>query len=319
MQINPRTTHQIPDNITVGEDGRLVLVGGRHNVANMFKNGSPVASNETIRIFVDNHDRRTAYTRDRGISYSQWVFPDPILFGGAMKQETFRSIFEASLPPAGRPSGIEYPISVLDGHPDRQSRTDSHYSWIGGMYLAAEVARKTLSLDPTDELHELYEKVGEPEIYTGDLGVQCRPVISEYRARPPRLHGIRSASNGVAAGNMGIIQLVTSEKSKTERTLLIFGDSFFRSLLPELARYWRTIVFCRTQFFHDEMVSAVRPDDILSGLAERYFATTEPDSKRPHFLAYPLLMGRSMSPDEGFSALWGELVDSHALAMKSDP
>lgn len=86
-------------------------------------------------------------------------------------------------------------------------------------------------------------------------------------------------------------------------------------LLPELSRDWRQIVFCRTQFFHAEMVAAVAPDDILTGLAERYFASTRPDAERPHFLAYPLMLGRAMAPDPDFPALWDQLIDRRRLAM----
>ncbi|ODT60532.1 MULTISPECIES: hypothetical protein [Paracoccus] len=113
----------------------------------------------------------------------------------------------------------------------------------------------------------------------------------------------------------GARPLVVSPNADNDRTLLIFGDSFFRMLLPDLSRYWRRIVFCRTQFFHAEMVAAVAPDDILVGLAERYFASTRPDAERPHFLAYPLMLGRAMAPDPDFPALWDQLIDRRRLAM----
>jgi len=52
----------------------------------------------------------------------------------------------------------------------------------------------------------------------------------------------------------------------------------------------------------------------VTGLAERYFATTRPDAERPHFLAYPLMLGRATNPDAAFPALWTQLVDAARLA-----
>lgn len=305
----------IPSHIRKMSDGRLLLVGGNHGVERMFNVKNPIAPERQVSVFLENNRTRMAWTSERGISYSQWVFPDPIMFQGVMPLGSVRSIFEASVPLSLRGGNIHYPLSLLDKFPDRQSRTDSHYSLIGNMYLSAEVARHVLSTDFTEEVNDLYSRRSLPVSFTGDLGVQCNPKISEYRSQPPRLEDVKSASNGVQSGNMGIIHLVHSPNAKTKRTLMIFGDSFFRSMLPELARYWEKIVFFRTQFFHIEMISSVMPDDILCGLAERYFATTQPDTIRPHFLAYPLISGRRTSPEEGFASLWGEMINSNALAV----
>ncbi|MCF7702149.1 hypothetical protein [Loktanella sp. M215] len=83
--------------------------------------------------------------------------------------------------------------------------------------------------------------------------------------------------------------------------MLIFGDSFFRCLLDELIFYWDSIVFVRSSHFHHELVSAVRPAAILTGMAERYIAAQVPDGRRPHFLAFPLAAGRAQSPDPAFA------------------
>lgn len=62
-------------------------------------------------------------------------------------------------------------------------------------------------------------------------------------------------------------------------------------------------------------MAAVKPDDVLCGLAERYFASTRPDTERPHFLAYPMMHGRSTAPDAMFATLWDEMIDANALAL----
>ena len=304
----------IPPDIRRMPDGRLVLVGGNHNVQTMFAADGAGADPAAVAVFLANHAARGGWCAERGIGYGQWVFPDPIVFAEGFPPGSVASVLERALPEAVRPAGIHYPLPLIAGHPDRQCMTDTHYSPIGGMHVAADVARILLGVDPTPTVDRLTAELSEPASHVGDLGVQCTPPIAEMRARQPHLPGIRSATNGVQAGNMGIIQLVDSPNALTERTLLIFGDSFFRSLLPELARYRRSIVFCRTPFFHEEMVAAIAPHDIVTGLAERYFATTRPDAERPHFLAYPLMLGRATNPDAAFPALWTRLVDGARLA-----
>lgn len=311
----PAPAQIIPPHIRQMPDGRLLLVGGNHDVQTMFSADGPPPPAERVAVFLDNHRQRSAYCAERGIGFGQWVFPDPILFQGGFPAGRMRSAFERALPEGARPAGLHYPLALLDGHPDRQNRTDTHYSPIGNMHVAARIVQQMRGTDLSDRLAALTAQISAPHSVSGDLGVQCTPPITEMRAAPPRIPGIRTALNGVQSGNMGIMQLIVSPNADSDRTLLIFGDSFFRMLLPELSRYWRRIVFCRTQFFHAEMVAAVAPDDILTGLAERYFASTRPDAERPHFLAYPLMLGRAMAPDPDFPALWDQLIDRRRLAM----
>lgn len=235
-----------------------------------------------------------------------------------MPSGSVQSVFQRAIPAQERPASVYYPLDLIDGFDERQCRSDTHYSPLGNLYLGAKVAEIMLGIRDDAELSQIHGLSTEEKGYVGDLGMQCCPHVSETRLRPPQPRGIQTASNGLQAGNYGIIQLVVSPNSKTDRKLLIFGDSFFRSMLSELSRYWRSIVFLRTPFFHHEMVSAAAPDDILCGMAERYFLSTRPDAERPHFLSYPLMLGRGIAPDQGFAELWDNLIDRHALATPGE-
>ena len=305
---------KLPENIQLAKDGRLILVGGRHSVLKRFTGNLPIAE-ENLKHFKANHSSRMTWCNEHNISFSQWVFPDPIVFRGSLEEGSAKSVFTSSFPTGLAPDGVYYPLNLLDGHSERQSKTDSHYSPVGNMYLAAEVCYKTIGIETSPETFEqLSNNCIFQENFVGDLGLQCTPHVAETRTVPRQIHGIKSASNGLQAGNYGIVQLVVSPNSATERKLLIFGDSFFRTQLHELARYWREIVFLRTPFFHYEMVAAVAPNDILCGMAERYFPSVRPDSERPHFLAYPLSLGRGIDPGPGFGDLWNHLIDQPVLA-----
>ncbi|WP_386260645.1 methyltransferase domain-containing protein [Sulfitobacter aestuariivivens] len=159
------------------------------------------------------------------------------------------------------------------------------------------------------------------EDFSGDLGRKFTPPVTEPRER---LRGAvmrkRIGSNGMKGGNNGILILLESPDALTDKTLLIFGDSFFRQLLHHLCFFYRRVIFCRTRFFHYEMVDAFQPDHIFCGVAERYLSDVLPDDERPHFLAYPLVLGRAIEPDPLFPALWQKFVAPGSLthAPQSD-
>lgn len=256
---------------------------------------------------------------DRGIRFAQWVFPDTLVLArGELANPTdFASILRTHFAPPGA-EDIHYPDSLLSDFPDRLTMTDTHYSPIGCLHLADAVAESMLGCsDPAYIARRLADALPTKR-YVGDLGVQCDPPISEDWIDLAAVTGTAATGNGVQAGNNGIILLLERPSAITDETLLIFGDSFFRSLLPDLSHYWARIVFVRTPFFHFEIVRAVAPETILMGMAERYLPTTQGDAERPHVLAHPLMRGRSQSPDPGFAEMWTRLVDPFALAQVAD-
>lgn len=304
---------QIPENIRQGEDGRLLLVGGRHNVLRLFTGETRPAAG-TVETFLSNHRQRREICAGRGISFSQWVFPDPITFPGSLGAGQGQSVLRAALRDASWPDDLHYPWDLIAPYPERQLKTDTHYSPLGAACLARAAANAAFGHDDPDHFARIVAQASLKSGYRGDLAVQCDPPPEESRLVLPGVPALQSASSGLQAGNNGIIHLIRSEQAVSERRLLIFGDSFFRSMLGELARYWRTIIFLRTPFFHSEMLNAVAPDDIFGGMAERYFPSVQPDAERPHFLAWPLMQGRGTNPDPGFAELWSDLIDSRALA-----
>ncbi|WP_134725735.1 hypothetical protein [Paracoccus luteus] len=302
----------VPPNIAVALDGRLILVGGNHHVLDSFGASARIPA-EAEEHFAANHDHRAVWCAERGIRFSHWVFPDPIVFRGSMPPGSVASVLERAMPPAVRPQNLFYPLDVLDGFPERQSRTDTHYSPLGNLFLGAEMAHAMLGLRDDSEIARTRAMSTRTEEFTGDLGAKCSPPVSEIRPVPPLIGEITKASNGLQVRNSGVIQLMMSPHAKSRRKLLVFGGSFFQLLLSELARYWRSIVFLRSAFFHYEMVRAVAPDDILCGWAERFIPATRPDAERPHFLAYPLILEKGLAPEEGFAVLWHKLVNQRVL------
>ena len=326
-KIDPTRTDGLPDHVGMTSAGRLVLIGGAHNVAYLFT-GLRTPTPAAIAAFRENHLARRRWCAASGIRFSQWVFPDAIVLAGLSNDagtggpmaahgvdlSQVRSVYETHFRFAGDVADIHYPLELLQHYPERQTLTDSHYSDLGNLYLAADVAR--IMQDREDPEHVAARAaLARPARITGDLGVQCTPQRHEDRLCLPPPEGRLIASNGLAAGNNGIIFLLENKVPPGTGTLLIFGDSFFRYLLDELITYWDAIIFVRSSHFHYELVAAVRPTAILTGMAERYIAAQVPDDRRPHVLALPLNAGRAQSPDLGFAQMWTRLVDQTALAQ----
>lgn len=305
------TGRHIPPDLTMSAAGRLYLTGGNHRVGETFSMGAIADGKRDI--FLKNQTFRRAWCYRHDVSYSQWVFPDPIVFDGSALQGKVASLVLSTYP-GGLPNDVFYPISELNGFPDRQNATDTHYSPLGNMYVARKIALQTLGAPADIDLVPFIAAGKTNPVYCGDLGSKCDPKLTEARLAPQPVAGISSAENGMASGNNGLIKIMESPNAISDRKLMIFGDSFLRLMLPELARYWKTIVFFRTPYFHFEMVKGVMPDDIICGMAERYFASPMPDGNRPHFLAYPLTLGQSLTPEEAFMPMWKRLVDQQALA-----
>ncbi|MCF7702148.1 hypothetical protein [Loktanella sp. M215] len=103
---------------------------------------------------------------------------------GGLDLSQVRSVYETSFRFDGDTADVHYPIGLLQDHPDRQTLTDSHYSDLGHLHLAAEVARVMLG---RQEPEHVAARVASARTATvvGDLGVQCVPQRHEKRMRLP--------------------------------------------------------------------------------------------------------------------------------------
>ncbi|MDO6485525.1 hypothetical protein [Shimia thalassica] len=314
--MHSKTNSLAVDVVYKGDEGFLFLAGGAHGVFDLV-DGKRAPTSTSLNSFWSNYKARSAFTNSKGYRFRTVIFPEKSV---ALKHliptgENFESIYQRfykrDLKPRGRRE-IIYPLSAVQRE-EAFSKTDSHNSAKGYTSIFKEI---TSGLFPkkTAKAVELIEATYEVCNVSGDLGGKFSPAISESLPifiRPPL--PIELASNGIVHGNSGVLVLVNSKNSLSNKTLLIFGDSFFRAMLPLLATCYRKIVFCRTPFFHYELVNAVAPDDIFCGIAERYLSRCQLDSSRPHFLSFPYLSGRATKPDPKFGELWSKTIDMEKL------
>jgi hypothetical protein len=270
----------------------------------------------SVETYYRNLRERQAWCRGRGIGFRATIFPEKLFALSKYVDLDVRSLFrdvyavspqnDASLPHLY----IDRELAGCEGY----FRTDTHLNLAGLRAALTAVLADDFGADAVATYQAYVDRnLQDAKSYIGDLGRKFEPPRDEViqRLRPQERFTIQS--NGVKAGNDGLMLIAENPESITERRLLIFGDSFFRQMLPHLAWFYRSIVFCRTRYFHYELVDAVKPDAIYTGMAERYLSQCSPDADRPHFLAYPAIKGKPLDPDPGFAESFQRHIDMKAL------
>ncbi|MGL6211148.1 MAG: hypothetical protein ACRC14_15110, partial [Paracoccaceae bacterium] len=299
-----------------GRDGYLFLTGGAHAVAD-YLSGRRQPTPASVAAFVANQQARVAFCKAHGLPFATWIFPEKLYCLRDLVPELgpLQSLYLTAYRPAmddAAAADVLYPVAALDARPRCFLQTDTHYAPLGDAMVAGQVLDR---LSPGAGLalrRAARAAMTVKRKLTGDLGTKLTPPRREVINDLEPLRPHRTGSIGIV-GNLGAMFLVDSPESTTDQTLLIFGDSFFRVLLPLLAVHFRRIVFCRSPSFHAEMVDAVAPSAILCGMAERYLAECRPDADRPHFMAIGALRGKRAAPDAVFSELFGQFIDQRKL------
>lgn len=299
-------THSIGATHIEGRDGYLFLSAGGHFILD-YLTGLRTPSEESVTTFWTNVSARDALSRQAGADYSLWIFADKLAvmrdwvpMGGEI-----RSLFERCYLPFASGTAYRYLGNVLDPA-TAFLRNDTHLAHAGLMDVAEAIA--TRHGIATEDFfrkfsHGLRAAVGP----MNDLGVKCVPRRNEPVILADRVMKAVRAHNGMPSANDGMICLSVSREAVTQKRLLIFGDSFFRQLLPYLEFFFGEIIFCRTRYVHREMIEMFKPDIVMSGLAERYLSSVSPDHLAPDFLDYPRIKNVTPEPTAAFSGLWKRL------------
>lgn len=307
---------RVDDGIHEASNGFLFLTGGAHDVLE-FLSGKRQPTPDSVAHFAANAARRQTFCTDRGIAFSTWVFPEKLYCLRHLVPELgpLRSVYQTFYQPSLSPeaaSAVHYPVDVLDGRDACFMGTDTHYALRGDVAITTRIYETVAPGAGAAFRRELRAAPQVRRKVAGDLGAKYDPPRRETLHEVEPLRPYKVGGNGIV-GNMGAMFLVESPDSDTDQTLLIFGDSFFRILLPYLAVRYRRIVFCRSPFFHAEVVSAVAPSVIFCGMAERYLSDCQLDAVRPHFLSIGLLRGRPSRPDGDYAELYGRFFDQSRL------
>lgn len=287
-------------------DGQLFLAGGGHDTF-LYKTGNKRLPDRCFGEFDKNLKARKAYSTRRGARYLHAVVPDK------------ESVATGSLPAGLKLTSLidTYKAhcrqSFLDLRPDRPvpgyfKKVDTHWAIPGEIDAAGRIARAF--------------GIGEPEIAAGiarlkaavtaetfeahgDLGLQFEPYETELQPNFDAGWTTSFYINPVGIWNDGKTEIYRSPASPPRR-LLIFGDSFIHNACRMLTPFFETILFCRSEFYHREMVDMMRPSHILTEQVERFLERIRPDTEAGRFLLIPFVNGTGIAPTQAY---WVALDD----------
>jgi hypothetical protein len=296
------------EEIEIGTNETLFLIGGGHNVLKYFSEKSDIPET-SIKNFYSNLKRRQNFCDKNEIIYKNFIFPDKLYVYKDLLSHDIKSLYlNAYEKSEYNVTDVKntYLDSVIVNVENAFYKTDTHLALTGNQAVTIAIVEDLFPEFIEKFKIEIKENTKRKENFSGDLGIKFNPPKVENIMVYKKPSSVVMADNGLANGNDGIMVLVKNDNAISEKTLMIFGDSFFRAILPQLSFFYKKIIFCRSRYFHSEIIKGFQPDHIFTGIAERYFSRCFHDSQRPHFFTYSLVKAKTQSPDEEFSKLFSE-------------
>lgn len=297
------STYEIENAVLIGEHEELYLAAGAHSIL-QFATGELTVPEQSVRNFWQNLHERAAFCRRHDKPFLQMVAPEKYkVYPEGFPVENPKSFWDAFTAAGGATEeNMWYGAKDLRDNPFGRSyyKTDTHWT-AAGMMLATRRIAETAGFSEAEiaALSEKMQSQTQPldKLFYGDLGRKLEPQQGEEVLWPRRAPSVMTEENGLAHDydkpvNDGRMVLSLNPDSVSDKTLLIFGDSYLFNALAYIELGFRRVVFCRTRFFHREMVAMAQPDVIICQAAERYTREVSRDVKAPPFLMLPYVLGR---------------------------
>jgi hypothetical protein len=299
-----------------GNEGFLFLAGGKHSPY-AYAKGRLQVNPKSIRTFWKNIQLRREQMHARKIAYLHLVVPDKHnICEEAFPEAILTSLFSEylkAIPP--EPPGLQdvtlYPLQPLkQSFRETCYRVDTHLTPLGCLTCldqinAGLIATQQPSLYGADLRQSLHSAVDHCVVsqqrWSGDLGSKLVPPVVEERFNLPDDKTIYFFTNNFTGGNNGICDIYVNTKLGPDSpSVVLFGDSFGRSLAKLIARIARQVVFCRTPFLHLDIVGQLKPSHVISQNVERYLSSVASDRERTSFWFYPFLKDTDYRPPVDF-------------------
>lgn len=304
----------IVNGVLIAPDGELFLAGGGHNVLK-FAAGEIRAQPESIENLSHNLTFRRNMAKRHGFGFAHMIAPEKYrVMPDSFPRSNSKSLAEAYA--RGGCEGMIDPVAEMRAENRGRTyyRTDTHWA-PHGKIVAARLIAQAVGVGPVDEAEAaaLAALHPAPDLFCGDLGRKLDPAQSEntFVLRPS--HGVRMFENGLPHDyarpvNDGRLVLMESEAPTARGTLLIFGDSYLHQSMSALSFFFKRVIFCRTRWFHEEMVLMARPDYVVTQQAERYLSSVSSDFEAPPFLLLAQMLGRTPSPSQDEALAIGQAL-----------
>lgn len=304
---------QIVGDVLLTRNNVAFLIGGNHSVLK-FATGELKPSNDSLDAFSYNIASRVAQAQHARSAYLHVIFPDKqsVLSDDFPYRPLYRlgDAYMLRLEPSLRPN-VLWPADQLK----REVATpflplDTHMTDHGSLAVL-RMMLQAIGLTADDALERIRSRIVYPQRSKGDLGSKFdSPLFQEALLLKPDWPQRHLSSPG--GFNDGMVDIMLNPEGLVDKTVLLFGDSFFRMMLSQLGAVFSRVICLRTRFLHPEMVTLIGPDVIFTGNAERYLSNVSPDTEAQPFELYP-----HQRSDKDSTMLWTFLA-TWATVAKPD-
>ena len=296
--------------VLLTRDNVAFLIGGNHAVLK-FATGELTPSAESFAAFRDNIAGRIALARNADCSYLHVIFPDKqsVLSDDFPFTPLHRlgDAYMARLDPALRPH-VLWPADQLKLETNSPFLPlDTHMTDHGSLAVL-RMMLQAIGMEADVALERIRSRIVRSQRWKGDLGSKFDPpLFQQGLLLEPDWPQNQFRSPG--GFNDGMVDVVLNPEALANKTVLLFGDSFFRMMLSHLSAVFSRVICLRTRFLHPEMVTLIQPNVIFTGCAERYLSNVSPDTEAPAFALYPHLRGiQDLSMGGEFLAAWAAVT-----------
>ena len=289
MNIN-ESEYKVKSDVLFGKENYLFLFQGAQRQFDYLLGKERVTELSTLN-FKSNIESRSKYCLNKNIDYLHIVFPSKPLVKKKYLPNTFLYVeslynkyYEEKISKQFL-DFIYYPLEDLKNIEKKYStflKTDTHNTNKGHKYLTYKILKK-MGMSIVKKSSNSYFK---KEIFNGDLLLMLKEKydiqedIYYYYPEQYKIIGNRH----FLPGNSNEVQIIYNYSSYTNKRCLIFGDSFFKDLLPFLIPYFSNILYLKTSFFQRDIIELYSPNTIFTGNAERYLSNVSSDRESNNFL-----------------------------------
>jgi len=286
----------IRDNVLIGKNDVLFLYQGGQEQFNYLL-GTKTVNKHSIENYKDNMISRVSYSEANSIKYLHIIFPSkPIIYNDCLP-ENFSSIYSLYLKYYKNDrfqDNVIYPYIELQNQSKKTFlKHDTHNNDYGYLMITNHII-KSLGYNICKIKYSIKNKQ-----YLGDLATMLggNPIDEEFMLP---INKAKIFDNfDYIKGNTNNITLTFNKDAYYSKRVLIFGDSFIKGTLKFLSLYFKDILYCRSQFFHQDIIQNYQPDIVLSAQAERYLSHIRSDLDANNFL-FTLYGDKKYYPDKYF-------------------
>ena len=311
----------IINNVLTGDKNQLFLHEGNYNQFS-FLSGEDKVSGESKNNFLSNLKHRQNFARQRNIDFLHVIFPcKPLVLRHACPEpyrSNIRSLFLHSYSHLFSCRDYEaehvlYPLAALIHEQTDQDcywSNDTHINAVGQLCIYREIAKSIKGMSRDFPLFRIQEQLRQ-----GDLGLMlgkqnpmpslCFPWLGET---------LQFSNTNELPGNTGDVVITHNPLSKSERRLVLFGDSFIKTILHLFAQDFRTVLYIRGPYFQPDMINLFEPDVLITSETERYLAGVDSDNNGSSLLFSSIQSSTKYQPTKAF-----EEAFSAQLSHRSHP